>query len=85
MCPVHRVSRLEGHDTFPATLCKELARLRWRIAVLGKGLILQCDHPYWSTQEHIALLIHHLHTWMPIIQRAVDLARLKPSIVAVLF
>src|SRR5579863_4047616 len=84
MRSMHGIASLKTNDPLPASLSKKLTRLAWRVAILCKCLLLQRHHTYWSTQQYVTLLVDNLHTWMGVIQRAVDLAGLKLFIVAVL-
>src|SRR5579875_3243120 len=82
---VNRVARLEGDNTLPATLGEQPARLCGRVAINGELLRLQGDDTHGATQQHLALLIQHADTRMGLVFRAIDLTRLKPLVVAVLF
>src|SRR6266567_9515278 len=78
---MHRVTSLEPDHAPPATLGKECAGLRWRVAILRKRLVLQVQNAHRATEKHITLLIDHLDTRMVLVLGTIDLASFKLLIV----
>src|SRR5712692_250921 len=81
---VDRVAGLESNNALPAALGELLARLRWSEAILGKGLIWQCDHADRAAQQYVALLIDYFDAWVRLFSCAIDLAGLVLLIIAIL-